>query len=415
MAVRVPIVFLLTALIFITVKYWGIKARQDTCLLSLDRQLKLVKSSDEELDETKDRCERQVAEKDMEIGTVKRDRSSFERRLSVCEQEKTELLNEQKKIEKENEEVVKDNENVLKQANNDLNELLEKFSKMKKEYERSLASEAELRKERDDLKEERDTLDEELEAEKDKSAKMSNKAKQYKVEMEEAKEEMLKQQRILEVAVKKESSKEKNVKPEDDKHFYEKKVIQSDDNKEPKRAIIDQEVEEAFAKVGANPNDVGLVKNETFEDIGNDNSKEGHEEPQLDVGNDDHQVQEPHIGNKTLIEEADNEVGQFEKKEVGGNEEEEEIDDKHENAAAPQIEDPDLLGGKDTLSEEVEEREKEEDFDADVEEKGNGEKPEDGDENQMEESELKGLNPDGESFDNEFETLEDDDLVMNAI
>ena len=80
---------------------------------------------------------------------VKRDRSSFERRLSVCEQEKTELLNEQKKIEKENEEVVKDNENVLKQANNDLNELLEKFSKMKKEYERSLASEAELRKERD--------------------------------------------------------------------------------------------------------------------------------------------------------------------------------------------------------------------------------------------------------------------------
>ena len=80
---------------------------------------------------------------------MKRDRSSFERRLSVCEQEKTELLNEQKKIEKENEEVVKDNENVLKQANNDLNELLEKFSKMKKEYERSLASEAELRKERD--------------------------------------------------------------------------------------------------------------------------------------------------------------------------------------------------------------------------------------------------------------------------
>ena len=70
---------------------------------------------------------------------MKRDRSSFERRLSVCEQEKTELLNEQKKIEKENEEVVKDNENVLKQANNDLNELLEKFSKMKKEYERSLA------------------------------------------------------------------------------------------------------------------------------------------------------------------------------------------------------------------------------------------------------------------------------------
>lgn len=398
MAVRLPIVFLLTALIFITVKYWGIKARQDTCLLSLDRQLKLVKNSDEELEETKDRCERQVAEKDMEIGTVKREKITFERKLSVCEQEKEEIKVEQKQIEKENEEVSRDNESVLKQANDDLSELLEKYSKMKKEYERALASETKLRKERDDLKEERNTLEDELEAAKDKSAEMLNKAKQYKAEMEEAKEEMLKQKEILEIAAKEENKKENNLKPEDDKHFYEKKVIEGND-KELKRDIIDQAVEEAFAKVGANPNDVALpVKNETLK---NDN----------DGGvklNDDHdsnfQVEEPHIGveNRTAIEKAEKEVGQIEKKEIA--------DDKDIDAIQ-QIENPALQRGNKTLSEEVIEREDKEeaDIDADIEDEVE-ERDEDADDNPVEESELKGLDPDDETFDdNEFDALIDEE------
>jgi len=394
MAVRLPIVFLLTAVIFITVKYWGIKGRQDTCLLSLDRQLKLVKTSDEELEETKDRCERQLAEKDMEIGTVKRDKSSFERKLSLCEQEKGEIEDEQRKIEKENEEVAKDNESVLKQANDDLSDLLEKYSKMKKEYERALESETELRNERDSLREERKTLEEELEATKDKSAKMLIKAKQYKAEMEEAKEEMLKQK---EIAVKEENNKEKNVKPEDDKHFYEKKVIQSDDN-EPKRDIIDQEVEEAFAKVGANPNDVAPVKNKTLDD---DNGG-------VEL-NDDHdlnlQLQEPNFGveNRTFVNEAEDEVGHIEKKEIARDED---ID------ALPQIENPALRGDNKTLNEEVIEKEDKEDDDADDVEEEAEENPEQKDEdvedNLMEESELKGLDPEDETFDdNEFDALID--------
>jgi len=390
MAVRLPIVFLLTALIFITVKYWGIKGRQDTCLLSLDRQLKLVKNSDEELEETKDRCERQLTEKDMEIGTVKREKSSFEGKLSQCEQEKGSIEDEQRKIEKENEEVAKDNESVLKQANDDLSELLEKYSKMKKEYERALASETELRNERDGLREERTTLEEELEAAKDKSAKMLIKAKQYKAEMEEAKEEMLKQKEIMDIAVEEENNKEKNVKPEDDKHFYEKKVIQSDDN-EPKRDIIDQEVEEAFAKVGANPNDLAPAKNKTLEDNDDGDAKL----------NNDHdsnlQVQEPQVGNRTVIEEAENEVDHIENKEIA---------DEKDVDAIPQLENPALQGGNKTLSEEVIERDADE-----VEEKVEeipDHKDEDVDDNLMEESELKGLDPEDETFgDNEFDALID--------
>merc|ERR1712179_302487 len=88
---------------------------------------------------------------------------------------------------------------------------------------------------------------------------------QYKAEMEEAKEEILKQKEISENVAKEENKKEENLKSEDDKHFYEKKLIERDD-KEPKRDIIDQEVEEAFAKVGANPNDAAPAKNETLED-----------------------------------------------------------------------------------------------------------------------------------------------------
>ena len=320
---------------------------------------------------------------------MKREKSSFEGKLSQCEQEKGSIEDEQRKIEKENEEVAKDNESVLKQANDDLSELLEKYSKMKKEYERALASETELRNERDGLREERTTLEEELEAAKDKSAKMLIKAKQYKAEMEEAKEEMLKQKEIMDIAVEEETNKEKNVKSEDDKHFYEKKVIQSDDN-EPKRDIIDQEVEEAFAKVGANPNDVAPAKNETFED----------ENGVAKLNNDydfNLQVQEPQVGNRTVIEEAENEVYHIEKKDIA---------DEKDVDAIPQLENPALQGGNKTLSEEVIERDADE-----VEEKVEeipDHKDEDVDDNLMEESELKGLDPEDETFgDNEFDALID--------
>ena len=260
---------------------------------------------------------------------VKRDRTSFERKLGVCEQEKEELLTHQKKIEEENEEVAKDNESVLKQANDDLSELVEKYSKMKKEYERALASEVDLRKERDGLKEEKKTLEMEVEAAEDKSAKMLLKAKKYKTEMEEAKEELLKQKEMLNVAAKKDDKNGKNLKPEDDTHFYEKKVIQSND-KEPKRDIIDQEVEEAFAKNGA-----ALLKNETNKDNGND-VKGDHES--------DYQVQEPNLGvveNGTLVEKANGRVGRAQKKEVG---------DDTDDEAVPQIENPDFPGDNDTVS-----------------------------------------------------------------
>ena len=259
---------------------------------------------------------------------VKRDRTSFERKLGVCEQEKEELVSQQKKIEEENEEVAKDNESVLKQANDDLSELVQKYSKMKKEYERALASEVDLRKERDGLKEEKKTLEEEVEAAKDKSAKMLLKAKKYKTEMEEAKEELLKQKEMHDVAAKKDDENEKNLKPEDDTHFYEKKVIQSND-KEPKRDIIDQEVEEAFAKNGAAP-----LKNETHKENSND-VKGDHES--------DYQVQEPNLGvveNGTLVEEANDRVGRAQKKEVG---------DDTEDEAVPQIENPDFPGDNDTV------------------------------------------------------------------
>ena len=311
---------------------------------------------------------------------VKRDRTSFERKLGVCEQEKEELLTHQKKIEEQNEEVAKDNESVLKQAKDDLSELVEKYSKMKKEYERALASEVDLRKERDGLKEEKKTLEEEVEAAKDKSAKMLLKAKKYKTEMEEAKEELLKQKEMLNVAAKKDDKNEKNLKPEDDTHFYEKKVIKSND-KEPKRDIIDQEVEEAFAKNGA-----ALLKNETNKDNGND-VKGDHES--------DYQVQEPNLGvveNGTLVEEANDRVGRAQKREVG---------DDTDDEAVPQIENPDFPGDNDTVSGEGVQGEDFEEAPLDEEiEGGHGE-------NNIKNNPTKDNN---NSFDeNEFDQLEDEE------
>merc|ERR1712130_160400 len=169
---------------------------------------------------------------------------------------------------------------------------------------------------------------------------------------------------------------------------------------EPKRDIIDQEVEEAFAKVGANPNDVAPAKNETQDDDdGGVNLNDDHDS--------NFQFQEPHIGeeNGIAVEEAED-----------GDIEEKEIDDTKDIDAVPQIDNPPLQRGNKPLSEEVIEREDKEEaaIDAAEMEEDDEDRPEhkdeDLDDKPREESELKGLDPDDETFDDdEFDALIDEE------
>jgi hypothetical protein len=238
--VRLPLVVLVTALVFLSLRYWGLSGRQDSCLIGLDRQLKLARKAEKETSENKDWFEEKLTQKDVEIATMKRETINTVSRLRACENEKQEVKD---KLEED----LQYEKSALKKVNNDLEEMTNKLSKMNNEYTQSLVREDSLRKEKDELM-----------IELGNSADVVNsslrKVKDAEDELAEANEENLKKVQDLQDALKQKGDGEnkKDVKPKNDAHIYKEKLLK--DEHQPKRDIIDQKVEEAFAQV-AKPGD----------------------------------------------------------------------------------------------------------------------------------------------------------------
>lgn len=311
MATRVSMVVLLASLILLTVKYWGLQARQDACLLTLDTSLRQARAIEEEKDEEKEKAEMKLTEKELEIGTMKKEKKKDEITLRVCEKENQSL---QKDLERN----AKEYQKALKEANKDLSDMIEKYSKMKKEYERSLASEMKLR-------EDKTSLSDAIEDAKKLSEKNMNKLKKENVALEETNEaNMLKLEELI-----KETKKE-------EKGANEGKLLKGGIEQpkrniiEPNRDTLDEKVEEAFAKI--NKKNKVQPKHDTLDEHklhmhnktsnGNQIVKEDSKNVVGDNNDFPPQVQRPAdnmaAGNETVVNERNKDKDDDEEDEEGG-------------------------------------------------------------------------------------------------
>lgn len=254
MAVRVSMVILVSGLCLMTVKYWNLKGKQDSCLVGLDKHLKLVKKSEAELGDSEDKLESLRTQNDFEIAALKKLKNSGESKLRMCEKSTADLV---KDIEGK-EGKIEDSEAEMEKVRKDLDEMVAKFTTMKTEYERALSSEKSLIKERDDLKESlsisQKKRHENLQKAQDLGALNDDNLLRIK-KLEEQNYENLSKMQDLEEALqeKKDMLDKKVVEPKADKDFYQGKLSIKDKDEVPKRDILDQKVEEAFAKAAVAP------------------------------------------------------------------------------------------------------------------------------------------------------------------
>ena len=103
-----------------TVKYWNLKGKQDSCLVGLDKHLKLVKKSEAELGDSEDKLESLRTQNDFEIAALKKQKNSGESKLRMCEKSTADLV---KDIEGK-EGKIEDSEADMEKVRKDLAEML---------------------------------------------------------------------------------------------------------------------------------------------------------------------------------------------------------------------------------------------------------------------------------------------------
>ena len=188
-----------------------------------------------------------MSDKDFELGTLKREKTTCDSKLKLCEaaredlvddlKEKAEQIEEsatameatRKELKTTKDELKKSDDELstanskLQSAKDQVDEMVSKFAQMKTEYTKALEREETLRTERNKLKENLTNAD----------------------ETNEENMQLIKDLRD-DLQAKADG---KNLKPKDDEHFYEKKLFKDKDIVDPpKRDILDQKVEEAFAQ-----------------------------------------------------------------------------------------------------------------------------------------------------------------------
>ena len=131
-----------------SVKYWKLVAQQDTCLAGLDFHLKLVKQSETQLGDARNKLEKVQAQKESQMGALKKEKTGSEKKLRLCERSTEDLVRDIKRKEVN----IKEGETELGKVEGELDKMMTKFAKIKAEFTRALAREETLTSERDDLK-----------------------------------------------------------------------------------------------------------------------------------------------------------------------------------------------------------------------------------------------------------------------
>ena len=122
--------------------------QQDTCLAGMDLHLELVKQSEAQLADARNKLESVQTEKESEIGALMKVKTGSENKLRLCERSTEDLVRDIKV----KEDKITKHETELRKENSELNDMMTNFAKIKAEYTRTLARQETLTNERDDLK-----------------------------------------------------------------------------------------------------------------------------------------------------------------------------------------------------------------------------------------------------------------------
>eukprot|EP00090_Calanus_glacialis_P046694 TRINITY_DN9291_c0_g1_i10.p1 TRINITY_DN9291_c0_g1~~TRINITY_DN9291_c0_g1_i10.p1 ORF type:complete len:255 (-),score=103.52 TRINITY_DN9291_c0_g1_i10:285-1049(-) len=145
MAYKVSVIVLMVTLVFLTLKYWRAKEEKDNCYINLDRHIKFIKENEKDSKQSKDTFEKLVHSRETEIADIKKDKSSAESKLKLCESSGTSKDKEIRTMEAS----LADKDAALSDKNKDLDEMIEKYGRLKNEYDKVVANEKKLRGEID--------------------------------------------------------------------------------------------------------------------------------------------------------------------------------------------------------------------------------------------------------------------------
>jgi len=236
MAYKVSVIVLMVTLVFLTLKYWRAKEEKDNCYINLDKHIKFIKENDKDAKQNKETYEKFVHSKEIEISDLKKDKTSAESKLKLCEssgngKDKEIRIKEAALVEKDA---------AIKDKNKDLDEMIEKYGRLKNEYDKLVSSEKKLQSENDLLETHLSNSKNEIETLEDKVKKAAIQAKDDKIKLDAA------------LSAKKDNSKEKEkekVKVNDSEKAINKiadpikKPVDIDDENNINRKDIDDAVD----------------------------------------------------------------------------------------------------------------------------------------------------------------------------
>lgn len=111
----------------------------------MDRHIKFIKENEKDSKQSKDTFEKLVHSRETEIADIKKDKSSAESKLKLCESSGTSKDKEIRTMEAS----LADKDAALSDKNKDLDEMIEKYGRLKNEYDKVVANEKKLRGEND--------------------------------------------------------------------------------------------------------------------------------------------------------------------------------------------------------------------------------------------------------------------------
>lgn len=224
----------MVTLVFLTMKYWRAKEDKDNCYINLDKHIKFIKENEKDAKQSKETYEKFVHSKETEISDLRRDKSSADSKLKLCESSGT---SKDKEI-RIKEAALADKDAALSEKNKDLDEMIEKYGRLKNEYDKLVSSEKKLQSENDLLENQLSDSKNEIETLEDKVKKAAAQGKDDKLKLDAA------------LSAKKDNSKEKDkIKVNDSEKAINKiagpikKPLDLDDDNTINRKDIDDTVD----------------------------------------------------------------------------------------------------------------------------------------------------------------------------
>jgi len=163
-------------------KYWRAKEDKDNCYINLDKHIKFIKENEKDAKQSKETYEKFVHSKETEISDLRRDKSSADSKLKLCESSGT---SKDKEI-RIKEAALADKDAAISEKNKDLDEMIEKYGRLKNEYDKLVSSEKKLQSENDLLENQLSDSKNEIETLEDKVKKAAAQGKDDKIKLDAA-------------------------------------------------------------------------------------------------------------------------------------------------------------------------------------------------------------------------------------